>query len=241
MKTRINIVLGFLILATNIGFGQDSISQVLTTKTIINPKVKGLQFDSDKADIIQIIRNKYSLSKKERKLISDSIFKNPKTKELFQDYKKKINTNILLDKNFQCFHAIINNKKLTYENKRRLLLDKIEYDEKNKAKENVINTKDNFCGTPHSFNPASHQTVKVIRDINSRKLATESYIKEINQANINFSQALLIIDGVVVETNIFLKRNKIKIKKIDLISEKNGPALYGYRGRNGIIIITTKK
>jgi Ca-activated chloride channel family protein len=54
-------------------------------------------------------------------------------------------------------------------------------------------------------------------------------------------QPLYILDGVPVSQKNFQKLQSDDIKNISVLKDSNATALYGSRGKNGVIIITTKK
>ncbi len=58
--------------------------------------------------------------------------------------------------------------------------------------------------------------------------------------NLNYSQPLIIIDGVPAEGELLKKINPNDIDSIWILKETAASALYGYRAMNGVIVITTK-
>ena len=53
--------------------------------------------------------------------------------------------------------------------------------------------------------------------------------------------SLIVIDGVIVEASVLTSLSPDLIKEIQVIRGEQATALYGSQGRNGVIIITTKK
>ncbi|MEO5995341.1 MAG: TonB-dependent receptor [Chitinophagaceae bacterium] len=52
---------------------------------------------------------------------------------------------------------------------------------------------------------------------------------------------LIVIDGNIVSANIFGLLNSSEIQSIDVLKDASSTAIYGSRGSNGVIIITTKR
>jgi len=55
------------------------------------------------------------------------------------------------------------------------------------------------------------------------------------------NEALIVIDGVPANTALFSALDPEIIKSVNVMKGANGAALYGPRGANGVIIVTTKK
>ena len=238
MKIEEYLILSILILFTNFGFGQDSLflNKNSNKTKVLNGNIRGLNLnekDSNKIYTIYVIKNKYSLNKEEINIALDSICNKKKAKRLLKNYNRKNNEFLIFDKNILCYYKILNNNNANYKTKRNLLFDKIEYDDKTKEKK-VLSRGNDFLGASYFSKP-----IEKVKEIYSKKQATETYINKIRQDNINFSQALFIIDGIIVEKDILLKNKKIEIRQISILSKADGPALYGSHGRNGVIIITT--
>lgn len=52
---------------------------------------------------------------------------------------------------------------------------------------------------------------------------------------------LYVIDGIPVETGVFRTLNPNDFQSVDVLKDAAGTSLYGSRGANGVIVITTKK
>lgn len=57
----------------------------------------------------------------------------------------------------------------------------------------------------------------------------------------NSDDALWVIDGVIAYNDAMKKVNPEDIESISILKNTNATALYGERGKNGVIIVTTKK
>jgi TonB-linked SusC/RagA family outer membrane protein len=55
------------------------------------------------------------------------------------------------------------------------------------------------------------------------------------------STPLYVVDGVPVEAGVFQAMNPNDIESVDVLRDASATALYGNRGGNGVIVITTKK
>jgi TonB-dependent SusC/RagA subfamily outer membrane receptor len=56
-----------------------------------------------------------------------------------------------------------------------------------------------------------------------------------------FSEPLTILDGVVITSKQFSKVNPNDIQDIKVLKGTEATSLYGNQGKNGVIVITTKK
>lgn len=54
------------------------------------------------------------------------------------------------------------------------------------------------------------------------------------------NEALLVIDGLLVSNEVLTNLNPDKIESYNILKGVEAEALYGIRGRNGVIIIKTK-
>lgn len=52
---------------------------------------------------------------------------------------------------------------------------------------------------------------------------------------------LIVVDGNIVSADIFAQINSIDIESIDVLKDASSSAIYGSRGANGVIMVTTKK
>lgn len=52
---------------------------------------------------------------------------------------------------------------------------------------------------------------------------------------------LYVVDGVPIETNVFRTLNPNDFESIDVLKDAAGAGLYGSRGANGVVVITTKR
>lgn len=52
---------------------------------------------------------------------------------------------------------------------------------------------------------------------------------------------LIVLDGNIVNSNVFGQINSNEIESIDVLKDASSTAIYGSRGANGVILITTKK
>lgn len=55
------------------------------------------------------------------------------------------------------------------------------------------------------------------------------------------SDPLYVLDGVPIEANVFRSLNPNDFATVDILKDATGAGLYGSRGANGVIVITTKK
>ena len=55
------------------------------------------------------------------------------------------------------------------------------------------------------------------------------------------NEALIVIDGVPSNTSLFFALDPDAIENVNVMKGANGAALYGPRGANGVVIVTTKK
>ncbi len=102
-----------------------------------------------------------------------------------------------------------------------------------------------------------HVTYNTVADFNNdviRKLkgkvsglqisGTYSYATKIilrgNTTVNNNSQALIIVDGIIVDSNTFTSLNPNSLDTVQVIKGASGAALYGNQGANGVVVITTK-
>lgn len=62
------------------------------------------------------------------------------------------------------------------------------------------------------------------------------------QANIGGVTApLYVVDGIAVESGVFMSMNPADFASVSVLRDANATALYGARGANGVILITTKR
>lgn len=54
-------------------------------------------------------------------------------------------------------------------------------------------------------------------------------------------QPLYIVDGKIIDVDIFRKINPKKIKKLEVLKDVSATALYGEKGKHGVVIITMKE
>ncbi|MFD0964157.1 YfbK domain-containing protein [Pseudofulvibacter geojedonensis] len=80
---------------------------------------------------------------------------------------------------------------------------------------------------------------KVLR-INKESTPTQIILRG-NKSISSNQPALIIIDGKVASKEIFQKMNPKNIKGINVLKGASGNALYGNRGANGVIIVSTTK
>ena len=52
---------------------------------------------------------------------------------------------------------------------------------------------------------------------------------------------LIVVDGNIVSPNIFALLNSSEIQSIDVLKDASSTAIYGSRGSNGVIIVTTRR
>ena len=52
--------------------------------------------------------------------------------------------------------------------------------------------------------------------------------------------SLIIIDGVEAESSVFGQLNPSDIERMEVLKDASACAIYGSRGSNGVILITTK-
>ncbi|MFA8434727.1 MAG: TonB-dependent receptor plug domain-containing protein [Marinifilaceae bacterium] len=52
---------------------------------------------------------------------------------------------------------------------------------------------------------------------------------------------LYVVDGTIIENNKYKEIDPEEIQSINVLKDKSAAALYGSRGRNGVVLITTKK
>lgn len=52
---------------------------------------------------------------------------------------------------------------------------------------------------------------------------------------------LIVVDGNIVSADVFAQINSIDIESIDVLKDASSSAIYGSRGANGVIMVTTKK
>lgn len=55
------------------------------------------------------------------------------------------------------------------------------------------------------------------------------------------TDALYIVDGVPVDSSVFNKIKPEEIQKIDVLKNESAEAIYGEKGRKGVVLVTTKK
>ncbi|WP_282135941.1 DUF4139 domain-containing protein [Seonamhaeicola maritimus] len=55
------------------------------------------------------------------------------------------------------------------------------------------------------------------------------------------SNPLVVVDGLVTNYNDFSKMDQSIIASMEVLKDANASAIYGSRGRNGVIVVTTKK
>ncbi len=55
------------------------------------------------------------------------------------------------------------------------------------------------------------------------------------------NQPLYVVDGVPVETSVFQQLNPNDIKSVNVLKDASATSLYGSRGSNGVVIVTTKQ
>lgn len=52
---------------------------------------------------------------------------------------------------------------------------------------------------------------------------------------------LIVVDGNIVTSEVFAQLNSIDIESIDVLKDASSSAIYGSRGANGVVMVTTKK
>jgi TonB-linked SusC/RagA family outer membrane protein len=52
---------------------------------------------------------------------------------------------------------------------------------------------------------------------------------------------LIVVDGNIVSADVFAQINSIDIESIDVLKDASSSAIYGSRGANGVVMVTTKK
>ena len=55
------------------------------------------------------------------------------------------------------------------------------------------------------------------------------------------SDPLYVLDGMPIEANVFRLLNPNDFATVDILKDATGAGLYGSRGANGVIVITTKR
>ncbi|MFH6989653.1 TonB-dependent receptor plug domain-containing protein [Flavobacterium collinsii] len=90
-----------------------------------------------------------------------------------------------------------------------------------------------FCFTTH----AQEKTISTVEPVNTnnRIIICAPSKKSLLNA------PLVIIDGVTINSEQFSKVNPNDIKEIKIVKETEATSLYGNKGINGAIIITTKE
>lgn len=67
-------------------------------------------------------------------------------------------------------------------------------------------------------------------------------IKVRGLGSINAGNApLIVVDGNIVSADVFAQINSIDIESIDVLKDASSSAIYGSRGANGVVMVTTKK
>ena len=59
--------------------------------------------------------------------------------------------------------------------------------------------------------------------------------------NFNASAPLYIVDGIAVESGVFTGLNPSDFESVSILKDANATALYGSRGANGVVIVTTRR
>ena len=70
---------------------------------------------------------------------------------------------------------------------------------------------------------------------------TNIVIRGVASANRTHQQPLYIVDGVPFNQNNVQNLTSKDIKNISILKDKSATSLYGNKGRNGVVVITTKK
>lgn len=76
--------------------------------------------------------------------------------------------------------------------------------------------------------------------ISDKNEAETSIVLRGNRSVSQNNESLVVIDGVISDSNTLQNINPTHIKKTEVIKGEQGAALYGEAGRNGVIIVTTK-
>ncbi|MNK25529.1 TonB-dependent Receptor Plug Domain protein [compost metagenome] len=72
---------------------------------------------------------------------------------------------------------------------------------------------------------------------NNQKIRIGGFSSTINENN----QPLYIVDGKIIDVEVFRKIDSKKIEKIEVLKDASATALYGRKGKNGVVIITMKE
>lgn len=59
--------------------------------------------------------------------------------------------------------------------------------------------------------------------------------------DMNASAPLYIVDGIAVESGVFIGLNPADFESVSILKDANATALYGSRGANGVVLITTRR
>ncbi|WP_264525037.1 Plug domain-containing protein [Flavobacterium sp. N502536] len=86
----------------------------------------------------------------------------------------------------------------------------------------------------------SHAQEKTISDIKPANANNRIIICAPSKRSL-MNAPLVIIDGVITNSEQFSKVNPNDIKEIKIVKETEATSLYGDKGKNGAIIITTKE
>ncbi|WP_396601249.1 mucoidy inhibitor MuiA family protein [Algibacter sp. R77976] len=78
--------------------------------------------------------------------------------------------------------------------------------------------------------------------VNGTPGATSSNIKIRGAGSFKFKGTpLYVVDGITTSANAFKKLDEDRIASIDVLKDNSATAIYGSRGSNGVIVVTTKK
>src|SRR5690606_17356607 len=165
MKTKFNIFL-LLVSISQFAFGQDTI--VVVKDTIITSFLNG-KYPEYKSSVPPIYKNTYTLNKQEKDSIWNAVFSENKTQDLFKLFQKSKDEKIYLIENQINLFAVLNSNAVNSKLKIKLLLGKLEYDQKHYKTNQYLQTVGGFCGLGRPE----------IIEISSKEKAITSYLDKV--------------------------------------------------------------
>lgn len=144
-----------------------------------------------------------------------------------------INVSMVLDNSLECVVVTALGTKRQSRRNRRL---------KRKVKTNYLQQSSNqivvqnLAGKVTGLKISNSKVIRVKKDANK----AHNIILKGNRSLAGVNSALIIVDGVVSNEENLRKINPNNIKGVNVLKGASGFALYGSRGNNGVIVISTK-
>lgn len=208
-----------LILFTNFGFGQDSLSFKSNKTNSLKPNINGIIFGSEVKDTIYVYKNLYVLNEKEKNSIFDSIHKTKKGRKLFKNYKRGNNDKILNYDNHIFLMATFNSKAVSYKIKQDLLIDKIKFDLQSTTKKVKYVTYSDVISIPekipHISDEEIENMIKVDKLLKKRTVVIEKITKSKKKAIDDFLEPLKSIKDIDFSDAALLFIDVKKTKEIE--------------------------